>query len=148
MMSSAAWAAEQWQDVDLGDKRTNERAVLIGQRIAEKPDASLPAQMSSETELQAAYRFLNNRAVTMNALLEPSIRQTKQQARQEAVVLWIEDTTKLDHTPHRNSKSGMDTIGDEWIRSVAAQHPGSGATRALCFRFRSGAGVSAYKKRK
>lgn len=112
MMSNVAWAKEQWRDVDLGDKRTNERAVLIGQRIAEKPDASLPAQMSSKTELQAAYRFLNNRAVTMNALLEPNIRQTKQQARQEAVVLWIEDTTELDYTPHRNSKEGIGEIGD------------------------------------
>ena len=64
MMSNVAWAKEQWQEVNLGDKRTNERAVLIGQRIAEKPDASLPAQMGSKTELQAAYRFLNNRVTT------------------------------------------------------------------------------------
>lgn len=112
MMSNAAWAKEQWQDVNLGDKRTNERAVLIGKRIAEKPSASLPAQMGSKTELQAAYRFLNKRAVSMNALLEPHIRQTKQQAHQEPVVLWIEDTTELDYTSHRNSKAGMDVIGD------------------------------------
>jgi len=111
-VSSEQWAKQQWQTVNLGDKRLNRRAIQIGQQIALHPKASLPEQMSSPSELEAAYRLLNNRAVTMQSLLEPHINKTLDSARKEKVVLWIEDTTELDYTRHRASKQGMASIGD------------------------------------
>jgi hypothetical protein len=36
------WATEEFRDLDLGDKRREARAVLLAERLADKPTASLP----------------------------------------------------------------------------------------------------------
>lgn len=61
------WASQQWGQAQLGDVRRNQRAVKIGQAIANNPDASLPEQMGSWGELKAAYRLLNEEDVTHKA---------------------------------------------------------------------------------
>lgn len=111
MLTTQEWARQQWERVQLGDKRRNRLAVEMGWRMAENPEASLPQQMGSWGKLKAAYRILNNAAISLTALLEPHRQQTLQQARAEAVVLFPEDTTELDYTAH-GSTSGLGPIGD------------------------------------
>ncbi|MCG6985784.1 MAG: transposase, partial [Thiocapsa sp.] len=36
-----SWAADEFRDLDLGDKRRAARAVLLAERLADKPTASL-----------------------------------------------------------------------------------------------------------
>jgi hypothetical protein len=55
-LSASEWAEQQWEPVDLGDKRLNRRAAVIGKRMAANPEESLPKQMQSTSELEAAYR--------------------------------------------------------------------------------------------
>lgn len=111
MLDGARWASQQWGGVKLGDKRRTQVAVEMGKRMVGKPDASLPKQMEGWAGLKSAYLLLNNEEVTMSALLDPHWQQTLAQAREEAVVLWVEDTTELDYTAHP-SKRGMGPIGD------------------------------------
>ena len=59
-LSAEEWADQQWGQVDLGDERLNRRAVTIGTRMAANPEDSLPKQMQSPSELEGAYRLLNN----------------------------------------------------------------------------------------
>ncbi len=46
-----SWAAEEFETLDLGDARLNRRAVLLAERLAQKPGASIPnaCQNWSET---------------------------------------------------------------------------------------------------
>jgi len=109
--TASEWAEQQWERVDLGDKRLNRRAVMMGKRMAAEPEESLPKQMQSATELEAAYRLLNNRHVSMADLMKPHCEQTLAAAREQSIVLWVEDTTELNYTAHSNT-TGLGPIGD------------------------------------
>jgi hypothetical protein len=111
ILSANEWATQQWGQIDLGDKRLNRRAVEIGARMAAHPEASLPNQMQSPSMLEAAYRLMDNKHVSMLDLLKPHCQQTLEMAREQEVTLWVEDTTELDYTAHA-SKTGLGPIGN------------------------------------
>jgi hypothetical protein len=52
-----SWAAEEFKGIDLGDKRLDQRAILLAERLAEKPTASIPGACNGWSETQAAYRL-------------------------------------------------------------------------------------------
>jgi len=106
-----AWAAEHFATAELGDARRARRAVEVAARMAAHPEASLPAQLGTRAALRGAYGLLNNPAVSLAALLAPTLRQTQEAARREAVVLFAEDTTELDYTAHPQT-TGLGPIGD------------------------------------
>lgn len=110
--TAAEWAQQTWEEVNLGDKRLNRRAIEIGARMAANPEGSLPQQMQSPSILQAAYRLMNNKHVTMPALLEPHYLQTREEAGKQKVVLWVNDLSEVDYTFH-NAKTGLGPIGNE-----------------------------------
>ena len=63
-----SWAAQEFETLDLGDARLNKRAVLLAERLAAKPTASIPNACSNWTETIAAYRFLTSRnSLKMNS---------------------------------------------------------------------------------
>ncbi|MDZ7970855.1 MAG: IS4 family transposase, partial [Nostoc sp. DedSLP03] len=108
-----AWAVEQWGDAELGDTRRTQRAIAIGAAIAANPQGSLPDMMQGWNEIRAAYRLFAEDDVTHKALIQPHITETKQRATEikSNVVLFIQDTTELDYTHHREVK-GLGHIGD------------------------------------
>jgi len=125
------WAVEQWGDAELGDSRRTDRATVlrtrfanaIGAAIAANPQASLPDIMQGWNEIRAAYRLFAQEDVTHTALIQPQITATKQSATQmrSNVVLFIQDTTELDYTHHRQVK-GLGHIGDGFmLRNNATQ---------------------------
>ena len=52
-----SWAQEEFEAMDLGDLRLNRRAVLLAERLGQKPGASIPAACENWAETAAAYRF-------------------------------------------------------------------------------------------
>jgi hypothetical protein len=98
--SAEAWAQQQYGTVALSDARLNQRVPQMAARMAAHPAASLPNQMADPALLKAAYRLLNHERVSMAQLLLPHRQQTLAAARQQPVVLFIEDTTELDYTTH------------------------------------------------
>lgn len=111
--SAAQWAVEQFGALDLGDRRLNQRAVAMAEKMAAHPEASLPQQMANRTDLVGAYRLLNNERVTLAGLLAPHIQQTLAAAGQVEVALLVEDTSELDYTAH-GSKTGLGPVGNEY----------------------------------
>jgi hypothetical protein len=111
MLSASEWAVQQWGQADLGDRRLTRRAVEMGAKMAANPEASLPEQMKDPAALEAAYRLLNHPYVTMEDLLAPHLQQTRCEAGEYELVLFVEDTTELDYTAHP-SKTGLGPIGD------------------------------------
>lgn len=92
-----SWAAEEFKTLDLGDARLNKRAVLLAERLAAKPTASIPNACSNWTETIAAYRFLGNDALSWQDVMQPHWQASVQRMAQHPVVLCLQDTTELDY---------------------------------------------------
>jgi hypothetical protein len=82
---------------ELGDARLAKRYEALVDRIAERPEASLP-KVLTVAELESAYRFVNNQRVTLPGLLDPHIRQTVQRCASREDVVVAHDTTELKYT--------------------------------------------------
>lgn len=88
-------ASSELTDVDLGDARLDKRAVALADRIAARPAASFPKALD-DSELEAAYRFFGNEAVTPEAILAPHFRQTARRASSLPQVIVVHDTTAFE----------------------------------------------------
>lgn len=77
----------------LGDPRRNQRHQQVVEAIACSPGASLPDVFDDDSELEAAYRLLNNKHVEFDALLEPHLAQSRERAVQAGFVYAVADTT-------------------------------------------------------
>jgi len=49
-----SWAAEEFKTIDLGDRRLNKSAILLAERLAANPMASIPQACGGWAETQAA----------------------------------------------------------------------------------------------
>lgn len=91
-----SWAADEFHALDLGDQRLNRRTVLLAERLAAQPMASIPGACGGWAETQAAYRLLGNDDIGWEDLLEPHVACTMQRMAAQPVALCIQDTTELD----------------------------------------------------
>jgi hypothetical protein len=122
-----AWAQQQWGTCQLGDRRLTARAVRLGEAMARQPEGSLPAQVGDPAALRGAYRLLNNPRVTVEQLWHPHLQQTQQAARQQAVVVLVQDRTTLDYS-HHPATGGLGPVGSRrqrgfFLHSVLALLP-------------------------
>lgn len=89
----------EFGDVDLGDKRLEDRARLIFGAWSATPESSLPRAMKDSAGLEGAYRFFNNPRVDSDAVVAPHVRCTWQRAINASSagfwVLAIQDTTEM-----------------------------------------------------
>lgn len=90
------WAAEELMGIELGDKRLEKRSVLLLDRLAEKPQASIPMACRGWAETNGAYRFLGNDRVEWREILTPHVRCALARMEGQPVVLCLQDTTELD----------------------------------------------------
>ena len=91
-----SWAAEEFRDLDLGDKRREARAVLLAERLADRPTASLPGACAGWAETQGAYRLFRQETFDWLDILEPHRACTIRRMAAQPVVLCIQETTELD----------------------------------------------------
>ena len=91
------WAQEEFETIDLGDPRLNRRAVLLAERLGQKPGASIPGACENWAETAAAYRFLRNEQVSCEDVMAAHGQATVARIREHAVVLCLQDMTELDY---------------------------------------------------
>lgn len=91
------WAAQEFETLDLGDARLNKRAVLLAERLSQKPGASIPGACESWSETVAAYRFLGNEEVGWDDVMAAHWDASQQRISQHKLVLCLQDTTELDY---------------------------------------------------
>jgi hypothetical protein len=84
---------EDLSRADLGDPRRVARAQLVVERLAVKPDASLPDALVTDAELEGAYRLFGNDQVSFERLFDAHALGTAERARGSGLVLAIHDTT-------------------------------------------------------
>ena len=90
-----SWAAEEFREIDLGDKRLDKRAVVLMDKLSARPTASIPSACGGWAETQAAYRFLSNDGVTWESILTPHWQCSRERMAEQPVVLCLQDTTEL-----------------------------------------------------
>ena len=92
------WIFEELKTVELGDKRLNSRCHLLLERLSSKPELSIPSACNGWNETMAAYRFFENKSVSMGLILDAHKKSTIDRIKEESVVLLIQDTTELDYS--------------------------------------------------
>ena len=86
--------------IDLGDKRLNDRAGNLIERLAADTAASINASCQGWNETHAAYQFFDNKKVEPQKILQPHREATEKRIRAEKVALIVQDTTELDFSNH------------------------------------------------
>ncbi len=105
-----AWAEQEFGAVDLGDKRLNQRLVLLANRFAGSPGEGISVACRSLAETKAAYRFIANESTDFASILAPHYEATAERCAAEAIVLTVQDTTFLNYSSHRATE-GLGPIG-------------------------------------
>ena len=86
---------DELEGIDLGDPRRGKRARTIAQRVARRPDESLPSAMLDDAELEAAYRHLSSEAVTLEDIVAPHVAKTRARVEEEGEALALHDTVEF-----------------------------------------------------
>ena len=81
----------------MGDLRLNRRAVLLAERLGQKPAASIPGACENWAETAAVYRFLRNGQGSCEEVMAGHRQATMARICEYAVVLCLQDTTELDY---------------------------------------------------
>jgi len=97
----------EYEDADLGDKRLDHRLVRLAEQLAKAPGTSFPKATTSDSELEATYRFLGNDRVTPEEIMMPHVRRTLARMEEQAApVVVAHDTTEFNF-----GASGREDLG-------------------------------------
>jgi hypothetical protein len=64
------------QDCEFGDVRLSKRLCRILERLGEKPSMSIPSACDGRAEMEAAYRFFDNKNVSAQEIFDSHARAT------------------------------------------------------------------------
>jgi len=77
MINSAdSWVTTELQSADFGDDRLTKRFVAIATRFASKFGSNISSSFFQWKDIKATYRFFENKKITIDAMLEPHIKET------------------------------------------------------------------------
>jgi hypothetical protein len=100
MNAHSEWAQVNFGSCQLGDKRRTQRLIQVAAEVANNPSASFPDQMTTWSDLKAAYGLFDREEVTFEAIVRPHWELTKN--RTSGRYLIIGDTTEFDFGCHRD----------------------------------------------
>lgn len=92
----------EFEGSTLGDVRRRDRLQKLAKSLAVDPTASFPAATRTDAALEAAYRLLRNKSVSMEGILAGHYAQTVERASSESVVLAVHDTTAFKFKGERD----------------------------------------------
>jgi hypothetical protein len=118
----APWALEETKDVNLQDKRLNNRLAEVISQLGGHPTASIPAACGGCAETVAAYRFFDNDQVDFDNVLQPHVEATLRRVAEQPVAILVQDTTEIDLTRPDQQVVGAGPL-DEGVRRGAFLHP-------------------------
>lgn len=123
---------EELSGADFGDARLSKRLTKLVAKLAQAPDKSLPSVLS-DAELEAAYRFFGNEAVTPGAILSPHVDATLVRMAAESVVLAIHDTTTMSFRAdgQRTGLGRLRNSGQSFFAHFTLAVSGDGSRRPL-----------------
>jgi len=109
------FSQREFASIDLGDERREKRFRSLMDRLLQSPMKSIKAACRGWAECNAAYRLLNNPALTPEAIFAPHREALVQRAKQHACIVVAQDTSELDYTRKKCLK-GAGPLNDETRR--------------------------------
>ena len=100
----ASWAAEEFADVNLADKRLGARLITLCDRFSEAPESPINQACADWAETKAAYRFFQNENVEVGEILAAHRCKTAKRASKHKTVLAVQDTSYFVYTSHPNTQ--------------------------------------------
>ncbi len=125
-MDSKDWTEKEFEMVDLGDARLNQRLIKISQQILKSPQSHINKACGDWSETKAAYRFFKNDNVNYQDIIDVHAQMTKERAKQEEIILAIQDTTYYNYTHHPKTEG----LGE--LSRFKGKHKDEISTLGLC----------------
>ncbi|HIK08342.1 MAG TPA: IS4 family transposase [Trichormus sp. M33_DOE_039] len=94
------WAARELRYLDLGDKRRNKRLIKMVEDLGAQPTSSVPQACGSIAATTAAYDLWNSPYIKPADISNGHVKSAIERAKEQEIVLAIQDTTNLDVTSH------------------------------------------------
>jgi hypothetical protein len=114
---------EEMAGGDLGDVRLNARRDRMIAALEQHPDTGFPEACGEDSATEACYRFLRNRRVSLDAILEPHVRATTRRCQAVGEVLVVHDTTEHNFSGEK-SRRGLTRLGPQrqgfWMHTALA----------------------------
>ena len=121
--------------LDLGDKRLDERAKLISNRLRNKYGQPLSKVFRKSSELKRAYEFFANAKTSFEKIVELSHYQTANRVKNLPLILSVGDTSFLDYKKIKIKREEYGPIGNGGngliLHSSLAVDPNSGQPLGL-----------------
>ena len=95
-----SWAADEFDGVDLGDKRLEARLVKLCDTFSEAPESPINQACEDWAETKAAYRFFQNEKVDIAEIMTAHRHKTAARAAAHGTVLALQDTSYFVYTNH------------------------------------------------
>jgi Transposase DNA-binding/Transposase Tn5 dimerisation domain len=107
----AAWAAKIASFADLPDERLDARLATTLATLAAKPASSIPQAAGDWQKAKPIYRFFANERISDAKLLQPIAAATAADARGQAVIYAVQDTTSFNYS-HLKQTAGLGLLND------------------------------------
>ena len=114
----SSWAADEFAEVSLGDKRLQARLIKLCDRFSDAPESPVNQAGADWAETKAAYRFFHNQNVESSEILAAHRRKTAKRAGKHNPVLAIQDTSYFVYTNHPKTE-GLGKMSLKKGRNVA-----------------------------
>ena len=102
-IAPADWVEEELSTAEFYDPRLNRRLFSVARDFYNQPQALIP-QACGPSGAKGAYRFFDNKRVTMDNILGAHAESTVERIKSHAVVLAVQDTSTLNYTAHPSTE--------------------------------------------
>ncbi len=104
--------ADEFVAAELGHPKRSKRLLRIVEKFGNSPGRSLPEIAGSTGDLEAFYRFFNNKAFGFKELMEPHIDATGSRAAERETTLVIHDASEFSYPLRDELRTGFDRLGN------------------------------------
>src|SRR5438067_6469253 len=115
----AAEIVDEFADARLGDTRRNQRLESIARRLVANPDSPFPRALATSADLEGFYRFLRNKAVTFETLLEPHVQATVERLSGLPEAIAVHDTTEFRYGGTRDELGRLGKAGHGFLAHLS-----------------------------
>lgn len=124
--------ATEMSGAEFGDARLSRRLRRIVEAVQVAPDQSFPS-LFDDGQLEGAYRFFNNEAVTPEGILQPHVAATVARMASEPVALVVHDTSTMSFDPEgaRRGLGRVRSAGQAFFAHVSLALSGDGTRKPL-----------------
>lgn len=109
-MQDHEWVLDEFNNIDLGDTRLNNRLTKITSQLFSASESSIPSACEGWTGAKACYRFYKNPKTDYIKILQEHRNKSLERGGDASTVLIIQDTTFINYANHHKT-TGLGRIG-------------------------------------